>query len=805
MGMMFRVRAGLALVFVGFLQLNAAPQAPVPSPPARPLAQHSATVSRYCVTCHNERLKTAGLALDRIDLGNVPAAAEAWEKVIRKLRTGAMPPTGAPRPPADFYNSLATYLETELDLAAAAHPHPGRPVIRRINRTEYANAVRDLLGLELRVEDMLPADEISSGFDNIASVLTVSPMLMERYMLAAGKISNLALGVSSAQPAEETYTISKLVMQEDRAGEDLSFGSRGGIAVRHHFPRDGQYSIKIQLQRNFRGYIRGLGEPHQLDLTLDGARIQALTIGGERRGKSAPIFSSASMGETAQEDYEHTADEELEFRFAAQAGPHQVAVAFVNEEVESEGPLWPAMTPIEYEQYKGGDPGVASVVIGGPYDAKGPGETPSRKKILACQPTGNSEACARNILTTLARRAYRRPATPEDMDVLLSFFRLGYRSRDFDVGMAAAIERILAGPEFLFRIERDPGHLPPGTAYPISDLELATRLSFFLWSSIPDDELLNLAERGRLRDPAELEGQVRRMMADAKSKALVENFAGQWLSLRNLNSVIPDPLVFPEFDENLRRAFQQETGLFFESIVREDRGVSDLLNADYTFVNERLARHYGIPNVYGSHFRRVSLSDETRRGLLGKGSVLMATSYPNRTSPVTRGKWVLENILGTPPPPPPPDVPSLADNGRGGKLLSMRERMEEHRKNPACAGCHKLMDPLGFALENFDGLGKWRTRDGDSSIDPSGALPDGTQFQGPAGMRKALLSLRQQFLATFTERLLAYALGREADYHDAPALRGILRTAAPSDYRWSALVIGIIKSTPFQMRRSPEL
>ena len=776
-------------------------------PIAAAATQHRGLLNRYCVTCHNERLKTADLLLDKVDVENVPQMADVWEKIIRKLRTQMMPPAGMPRPVDSDYDSLATYLETEIDRAASANPNPGRPTIRRLNRTEYTNAIRDLLGIEVDGNSLLPTDESSHGFDNIASTLSVSPMLMERYVSAAGKVSRLAVGSSASGPVDVEYKLPKRLMQEDRAGDDLPFGSRGGIAIRHYFPLDGEYVLKIRLQRDCcRGYITGLGDPHKLDVRLDGVSIGSFAIGGECRGESAPVFSSAAMGDTAQEEYEHTADEGLEVRFAAKAGPRLVAVAFASQTSEIEGPLWPAMTPLEFEQYKGGDPAVASITIIGPYNVKGPGETPSRRRIFVCRPAASEdeEQCARKILSMLARRAYRRPLTDEDIEPLLVLYTASRgRSGSFEAGIETALERMLAGPEFLFRIERDPADVAPGVAYRVSDLELASRLSFFVWSSIPDDELLDLAERDKLRDSETLQQQVRRMLADSRSKALVEDFAGQWLSLRNLNSVKPDPLVFPGFDENLRKAFQREAELFFESIVREDRSVADLLNADYTFLNERLARFYGIPNVYGSHFRRMTLSgNEERRGLLGKGSVLMATSYPNRTSPVTRGKWVLENILGTPPPPPPPNVPALKDNGRDGKMLSMRERMEEHRKNPACAVCHNLMDPLGFALENFDGIGRWRTMEGTTSIDSSGALPNGTQFQGPTELREALLREPEQFVNTFTERLLTYALGRGVEYYDAPALRKILREAAPSDYRWSSLILGVIESTPFQMRRA---
>ncbi|MCZ6489706.1 MAG: DUF1592 domain-containing protein [Acidobacteria bacterium] len=796
----------IAIAFVAASYLPAANQGSS-SPAAPSAAQYRAVLNRYCVTCHNEKLRTAGLTLEKIDIEKVSAGAEVWEKVIRKLRAGQMPPDGLPRPDSATYDSFATYLETELDRAAAANPNPGRLSIQRLNRAEYANAIRDLLAVEIDEGSLLPADDSRYGFDNVGDVLTVSPLLSERYMSAARKISRLAIGDPSIGPAFERYDVPKYLMQDDRVSEALPFGSRGGIAIRHHFPLDGEYVTRIRLQKNSRAYIRGLGEPHRLDVFLDGARIKRFTIGGEIKGRSAPIFSTAAVGDIEQEHYERTADEALEVRFPAKAGTRLVGVAFLKETSVPEGPLQPRMTQYDFAQYKGGEPAVASVVIAGPYDAKGLGETDSRRKIFVCRPDAGEEdePCAEKILSTLARRAYRRPLTGEDTRILMSFYRAGRSEGGFEAGIGTALERILVGPEFLFRIERDPANVAPGAAYPISDLELASRLSFFLWSSIPDDELLGLAENGRLKDPAVLEQQVRRMLGDSRLKALVSNFAGQWLHLRNLRSVSPDPEKFPYFDDNLREAFLQETELFFESLLREDRTVLDLLNADYTFVNERLARHYGIPNIYGSHFRRVRLSDENRGGLLGQGSILTVTSYANRTSPVIRGKWVLENILGAPPPPPPPDVPELRERNEEGKVLSMRQQMEQHRANPVCASCHKLMDPIGFALENFDGIGRWRTTDANTPIDSSGVLPDGTPFQGPAGLRKVLLlKRREQFVTTATEKLLTYALGRGVEDYDMPVIRSILREAAPGDYRWSSLVLGIVKSSPFQMRRSRE-
>ncbi len=778
---------------------------PVPSP----VSPHQQLVDRYCVVCHNETARTAGLMLDQADLVSVSNDAPIWEKVIRKLRAGQMPPAGMPRPTQASFDAFATYLKTELDRVAQTHPNPGRAPLQRLNRAEYTNAIRDLLAVEIDGTSLLPADDSRHGFDNIGDVLTVSPLLLERYLSVARKIRRLAIGDLTVGPLFETYNVSKYLMQDDRASQDLPFGSRGGIAVRHNFPLDAEYIVQIRLQKNSRRYIRGLGEPHQLDLRLEGERIKLFTIGGEHKGRSAGIFSTAGLGDPEQERYERTADEALEVRFPVGAGMRLLQVAFLKETSVPEKPLQPAITQYDYSQYKGGEPAVATVAIGGPYDAKGVGETPSRRKILLCRPalSEQEEPCAEKILSTLARRAYRRPLTDEDLQTLLSFYRAGRNEGGFEAGIGMALERILVGPEFLFRIERDPANLASNSAYQVSDLELASRLSFFLWSSIPDDELLDLAEGAQLRDPAVLEKQVRRMLADARSQALVEHFGAQWLHWRNLRSKVPDLDVFPYFDANLREAFQQETELFFESMLREDRSVLDLLRADYTFVNQRLAQHYGIPDIYGSHFRRVTLRDEQRRGILGQGSILTVTSYPNRTSPVTRGKWVLENLLGTPPPPPPANVPELRNRNQAGKILSMRQQMEQHRANPVCASCHKLMDPLGFALENFDAIGRWRITDAKARtpIDASGVLPDGTMFEGPAELRSILMKKQEEFVYTVTEKLLTYALGRGVESYDAPAVRKVLREAAASDYRWSSLILSIVKSTPFQMRRSQEL
>jgi hypothetical protein len=746
--------------------------------------------------------------LDKKDVENVSADPDAWEKVIRKLRARQMPPVGAPRPDEPTYHSLVTYLETDLDRAAALHPNPGKPTLRRLNRAEYANVVRDLLALEVDGGSLLPPDDSGYGFDNIGDVLTVSPLLMERYMSAARRISRLAIGNPTLRPDAVTYDVPRFLRQEDRVSDALPFGSRGGIAIRHFFPLDGEYVINVRLKRNYNGSsILGLDDQEQLDVRLDGERVKLFAVGGEtnrfsrgygQRGRdpNAPI--------DAQQEPAAEADAGLEVRVPVKAGERMVGVAFVKETWAPEGGVFqPRLANREGDE----SAGVGSVTVSGPYDVSGSGETPSRERIFVCTPARETdeESCAQKILSNLARRAYRRPVSEGDLHNLLTAYKVGRAGgASFERGIELALRKMLVSPEFLFRIERDPGNVASNATYQISDLELASRLSFFLWSSIPDDELLDLAERGKLRDPVVLEGQVRRMLADARSKALVDNFAGQWLYLRNVRSISPDLGEFPDFDENLREAFQLETELFLESMLREDRSVLELLDADYTFLNERLARHYGIPNVYGNHFRRVRLADGTRRGLLGQGSILTVTSYANRTSPVIRGKWLLENFLGTPPPPPPPNVPALKEKSEDGRMLTMRQRMEAHRANPACATCHKLMDPLGFALENFDAIGRWRTADGGVSIDASGVLPDGSKFDGPAELGRILLSRPDQFVHTVAEKLLTYALGRGVEYYDAPAVRKILRDSASDGYRWSSLILGIVESAPFQMSRSQE-
>jgi mono/diheme cytochrome c family protein len=760
-------------------------------------------LDRYCLSCHNDRLKTAGLSLASVDPARVERDSEVWEKVARKLRSRAMPPAGRPRPDEATYDAFAGAVEGSLDDAAAARPNPGRRVTHRLNRAEYANAVRDLLLVDVDAVDgraLLPPDDTGYGFDNIADVLSVSPMLLERYMSAARKIARLAVGDLTLKPGSQTYTVPKYLRQDDRVSDDLPFGSRAGISVRHSFPVSGEYAVKINLLRTYTDLIRGLAEPHQLQVRLDGKLVQQFTVGG-----SEDADGNRKSREQLNED-QRMGDARLEARFSADAGPHVVGVSFVKKRVVAEGFLEPQFSVTSYAYAGDTDvlPGISSIVVRGPYNPTALGETPSRQRLFTCRPAAprDEEPCAKEILSALARRAYRRPLDAGEVQALLAYYKEGRASGSFDAGVQLAVQKVLVSPDFLFRVERDPADARPGTLYRISDLELASRLSFFLWSSIPDDELLDVAARGRLKG-AVLEEQVRRLLKDPRSASLVSNFAGQWLQARNIRHALPDPIQYPEFDENLRQAFQRETDLFLENQIREDRSVVELLTADYTFANERLAQHYGIPKVYGNHFRRVALPDVNRRGLLGQGTVLTITSYANRTAPTIRGKWLLENILGEPPPPPPPDVPSLQDEAQGARPRSMRERMEQHRTNTACASCHSRMDPLGFALENFDAVGRWRTTlDGATKIDASGTLPDGTAFDGPAALREALLDRRDDFVRTLTEKLLTYALGRGVEYYDFPAVRRILRATAGDEYRWSGLILELVRSVPFQMRQA---
>lgn len=793
------------LLFCGFLLLaNTVVDAAGPSRDSTETMLQT-TVDSYCVSCHNDVLRTAGLSLQNVSVGDVSSAVDIWERVLRKLKVTSMPPSGVPRPSAATYAVFSQYLETALDNHATINPQPGRASIRRMNRTEYINAVRDLLAVNVTDKAILPTDNSMFGFDNIGDVLTLSPLLAEQYIAAARKVRRLAIGEHSILPVSEIYSVSGYLMQTDRMGDELPFGSRGGITVNHHFPADGEYVVKVLLQRNSREYIRGLTQTHEFDLRLDGKRVKRISIGGESYGRSAGIFSSGESGDVEQEHYERTADDVLQASFKTKAGTRQLTVTFLNENTVPEEPLAPRHTLYDYAQFKGGVPAVHTVAIDGPFEATGISPTASRNTILICDPAEEAnDACAKRILSTLAHRAYRRPPTAAETDDLMAFYQDG-KDRGFEYGIGRALERMLAGPEFLFLVVEQPVGAASGEIFKLSDYELATQLSFFLWSSIPDDELLSLAESGRLSTPEVLDRQVRRMLDDPRSESLVENFAAQWLQLRKLNAASPNTDLFPYVDDNLTDAFRTETEMFFEYNLRNDRPLLELLSADYTFVNEQLARHYGIENVYGSHFRKVLLPDSDRGGLLGHGSVLTVTSYPNRTAPVIRGKWILDNILGAPPPPPPANVPGLRSKNDSGQILNMRQQMEQHRSNPVCASCHKVMDPLGFALENYDAIGKWRIVDAasNSMIDSSGTLPDGTPFAGPDELRTVLIDKRQEeFILTTIEKLLTYALGRGMSHHDAPVMRDIMRKTANDDHRLSSLIQEIVNSPAFQMRKA---
>jgi hypothetical protein len=776
------------------------------SDPSAAASPDRAVLDRYCVSCHNQRGKIGkdtNVMLDVLDPGKVADGAETWERVVRKLRTRAMPPLGAARPDEATYESVIATLETALDRTAVASPHPGRPVLHRLNRAEYANAIRDLLALDVDVASLLPPDDSAYGFDNISDVLGVSPSLQERYLSAAERISGLAIGDLDASPVTETFRVRQDLSQNEHI-EGLPLGTMGGMLIRHTFPVDGEYDVRVRFFRTNFGNLRGLEHPHQVEMALDGKRIRLVSVGGDADLEAA--FERPT-------DTADAIDARLAVRIPVTAGPHTLQVAFVEnlplaDTTRLEPFLRSSFDTLDWT----GRPHLDRITITGPFHVTAPGDTPSRRRVFgSCSPSAGrggaaaasadaETACARQILTTLVRRAYRQPVTDSDLRPVLDFYQTARRDGTFETGIQAALQLILASPKFVFRVERDPPSVPPGGVYRVSNLELASRLSFFLWSSIPDDELLEVASQGRLKDGAVLEQQVRRMLADPKSDALVSNFAGQWLQLRNLKTFLPNSDEFPDFDDNLRQAFQRETELFFGSIIREDRSVLDLMTADYTFVNERLARHYGIPGIYGSQFRRVPITDSARMGLLGKGSILAVTSHATRTSPVVRGKWILENILGNPPAPPPPNVPSLKENEPGQAPKTTRERLAEHRANPVCASCHKVMDPLGFALENFDAVGAWRSSEAGGPIDASGELGDGSRVDGVVSLRQALMRHPDVFVRTMTEKMLTYALGRGLDYHDMPAVRSIVRASAGNNYRFSSLVLGIVGSTPFQMR-----
>jgi hypothetical protein len=758
--------------------------------PAASAANHQATLDRYCVTCHNQRTKAGDLTLDNADVSRPEQNPDVWEGVVRKLRTRSMPPPGMPRPDEAAYESIASSLETALDRAALAKPNPGRPVIRRLNRNEYANVVRDLLALDVDVASLLPPDDSAFGFDNNSDLLGISPALLERYLVAADRISALAVG-GDAAPGSATYRV-RQDRSQDQHIDGLPLGTVGGLAVTHTFPVDGEYQFSLELYRTNLEAIRGLEHPHQIEISVDGERVLLTTVGGK----------AESGGEGSITDRMDAVDARLRVRVPVKAGPRTVAAAFVRKIGAGTQRLRPFLRSSAGTYDSTGRPHIETMTVAGPFNTTGTGDTPSRQRVFTCRPSTASqeERCATEIVSTIGRRAFRRPVTKTDTDRLMTFYRSGRANGSFDAGVQMALRRLLASPSFVFRVEADPPKAAPGSIFRVSDLELATRLSFFLWSSIPDDTLLDVAVQGKLSTPAVLEREVRRMLADPRANALVANFAGQWLHIRNLRNIQPNHDQFPDFDDTLRDAFRRETELFVETVVREDRNVLDLLTAKDTFLNERLAKHYGVPYVYGSHFRRVTLDDDARRGLLGKGSLLMVTSHADRTAPVLRGKWILENLLGTPPPPPPAAVPPLDVSTDAARPRTLRERMESHRANAACASCHRVMDPIGFAMENFDATGAWRSREEGVPIDASGQLADGSRVDGVVALREALLRRSDVFMRTLTERLMIYALGRGLQHYDLPEVRAIVRGAAKKDQRFSAFVMGIVTSTPFQKR-----
>ena len=786
-------------------------------------ASNRALLDQYCVICHNQavvnslatsneglqttQLRNLGLTLDTEDVSDLAANPKVWEKVIKKLRVGVMPPPNYPRPDKVRYDGFRTWLEDELDSIAANRANPGRTqAFHRLNQTEYRNSIRDLLDLNIDVSDLIPADAPDQyGFDNNAEVLALSPLSVERYVNAAHKIAELAIGAPPRGASITTYDVPLNLIQDDRLSEDLPFGSRGGTAIEHLFPIDGEYRITLNLQTNYVDFVRGFDDANEVELSLDGEHLQTYAFGGDAPGIPAPYSYAGNI--RGSDDWEEFmmafADEGFELVLPVKAGPRVIGATFPREMWEAEGVQQPRLFgyQLAVTELPDGNPGIGSVEIEGPLSIDGSGITPSRQQIFSCEPISADEepACARQILSSLARRAYRRAVTENDVQGLMEFYKQGQLEGGFETGIQFALERLLVSPDFLFRIEQDPRNAEPDSMYPVTDTELASRLSFFLWSSLPDDELLDLVERGELRDPGVLETQVKRMMSDSRSSGFIENFVGQWLYLRNLDGIYPDPAAFPEFDENLREAFQRETELFIDDQIRSDRSLRELLSADYTYVNERLAEHYGIPKIYGNRYRKVMLEGAERGGLFGHGSLMMVTSYPNRTSPVLRGKFVLENLLGGPPPEPPPNVPAL-ETSNDGKQLTMREAMAMHRENPACRVCHAAMDPIGFSLENYDAVGKWRTQFAGQAIDASGLLPDGNTFDGPDGLRGLLLERPDDFVGTITEKLMRFALGRSLEYYDMPEVRGIVRAAREDDYRWSSVILGVIKSAPFQMR-----
>ena len=784
-------------------------------------SEPTAVMQKYCATCHNDKVKAGGLVLSTLDVTNLSKDADKWEKVVRKVRTGTMPPAGRPRPDKATADSLVAWLETELDRGAFEHPNPGVRALQRLNRAEYRNAIRDVLALEIDAASMLPADVAGYGFDNNADALTLPPSLTERYLGAAAKISQMALGRPRGLPTPETFFVPTDRDQDVRVSDDLPFGSRGGLAFRYYFPADGEYLIEMRPKESGAGGgFEGItAEPHQISVGVDNVKVWTGTLGGPEFARGRGGDPAAAASDEYRSDRNKKILDALTFKVPVKAGSHLVQAYFTAKTSAYLEDLFDRSLRRDPYRAGNGEPKLSSLTITGPLpETASITDSPSRRRVLICSPapvpagspqTANNDACARKIVSTIARRAYRRPVTEEDLQVPMNAYKAGASKGgplSFENGIEMAVRAILVSPKFLFRFEGQPTNIAANTPYRVSDIDLASRLSFFIWSSVPDDELLQLAEKKSLQRPEVLQQQVRRMLADPKSQALVDNFAGQWLFIRNVESHQPSPESLFHYDDNLRKAFEQETKMFFESIVRENRSVTDLLTADYTFLNERLAKHYGIDGVYGERFRRVTLpADSPRRGLLGQGSILMATSYPNRTSPVIRGKWILENIFGAPPPPPPPNVPELKDERDPRKVLPMREQMAAHRKNPVCAGCHAQMDQLGFALENFDAIGEWRDEyPSGSRVDASAELPDGTKFNGPTELRQVLAKHSDEFLTTMTEKLLTYALGRGLDAADAPAVRKIKREAARDNYRFAALVQGIVTSTPFQMRMAQD-
>jgi hypothetical protein len=788
-----RALTSLSMILVGGTALAVATLMPSTLPAQNTTgtdaANYKTLMQMYCVGCHSGPTPFAGLNLEPLDPAKLNENGVIWEKMIRKLRDRQMPPAGMPRPDDATYDAFFKYIETGRDRLAQAAPNPGRTTLNRLNRTEYANTIRDLLALNIDVRDLLPGDDTGYGFDNIGDVLSVSPVLLEKYLLAAGKIARAAVGDANMQPTVQSFEVPHGLKQTDRMDAALPVGSRGGTVVKHRFPVDGEYEISINISRGRAENYLGLGRERTLDLRLDDERLGLYTIARN------PGRSSLGGGTPP--------DAHLRARLVVKAGTHEIGASFLKDTVIQEG----IIDRIREDNVRTYFEGVGAITVTGPYNVQGTGATASRERIFSCLPKAASEeqACAEQILKSVAKRAYRRPVTEDDLKPLVTLYQQGSKATGgrggFESGIRLALQGMLVAPDFIFRPEHDPAGAPPGSSHRVSDVELASRLSFFLWSSIPDDELLAVAEAGKLSDKTVLEQQVKRMMADPKSEQMIKNFAGQWLFLRNIQGISPATESFPNWDENLRNSMAVETELLIDSMMRADRSIVDMLHNDYTFVNQRMAEHYGMKGIYGAEFRRVALEDKNRWGLLGQASVLTVTSYPNRTAPTIRGKWVLQQILGTPPPPPPPNVPSLKDDEKTQRL-TMRQRMELHRQNPTCAVCHRMMDPLGFALDNFDGIGTWRTTTGiNEPIDSSGVMPDGTKFDGPSGLRDILMSKKHMFVENFTENLMTYALGRGVEEYDHPALRTITRQAALEDNRWSSIILGIVNSTPFQMRR----